>query len=307
MPKNKHLIVIAGPTAVGKTSVAIKLAQEFQSEIISADSRQFFKELEIGTAKPTAEELATVKHHFINNLSIHESCDAGKFAVEAEKVIDQLFESHDVIIMVGGSGLYIKALCDGLDDMPEIPSGIRQSLNEEYKHEGLEKLLKELEESDSEFFNQVDKKNPQRVIRALEIIRGTGMPYSSFRIAKPNPIKKKYETLKIGLEMEREILYDRINVRMDDMIANGLFGEAEKYHEFRKLPALQTVGYSEIFQYLDGAYDKEEAIRLLKRNSRRYAKRQLTWFKKDKNFEWFNPDDFDSIKKHINSEVNQLD
>jgi tRNA dimethylallyltransferase len=307
MPKNKHLIVIAGPTAVGKTSVAIKLAQEFQSEIISADSRQFFKELEIGTAKPTDGELATVKHHFINNLSIHESCDAGKFAMEAEKLIDQLFESQDVIIMVGGSGLYIKALCDGLDEMPDIPSNIRQTLNEEYESEGLENLLAELNEADPIFFNLVDKKNPQRVIRALEIIRGTGMSYSSFRNAKSNPIQKNYKTLKIGLEMEREILYDRINDRMDEMITNGLFEEAEKYYELKNLPALQTVGYSEIFQYLDGAYDKEEAIRLLKRNSRRYAKRQLTWFKKDEAFEWYSPNDFDSIKKHIDSKVNQLD
>lgn len=305
MPKNKHLIVIAGPTAVGKTSVAIKLALEYQSEIISADSRQFFRELEIGTAKPTENELTEVKHHFINNLSIHESCDAGKFAVEAEKLIERLFESHDVIIMVGGSGLYIKALCDGLDDMPDIPSNIRQTLNEEYEKEGLEKLLKELEGSDFEFFNQVDKKNPQRVIRALEIIRSTGMPYSSFRNAKSNPIQKSYETLKIGLEMERQTLYDRINNRMDEMIGNGLFEEAEKHFELKNLPALQTVGYSEIFQYLDGAYDKEETIRLLKRNSRRYAKRQLTWFKKDEAFEWFNPNDFSVIKEHIDSNINQ--
>ena len=303
MPNHKHLIVIAGPTAVGKTGLAINLAKKYQSEIISADSRQFFKELEIGTAKPSVAELAEVKHHFINNLSIHDSFDAGKFAIDAEKLISQLFEVHDIIFLVGGSGLYIKSLCDGLDEMPIISSDIRETLNEEYRTNGLENILMELKSSDLEFYYKVDKKNPQRVIRALEVIRGSGKSYTSFRNKKLMPLKKNYTTIKIGLEQVRDQLYDRINTRMDIMIANGLFEEANKFYLYKNMPALQTVGYSEIFRYMDGDYDQEEAVRLLKRNSRRYAKRQMTWFKKDQDFEWFDAENIDSINDYIHNAI----
>lgn len=303
MPQNKYLIVIAGPTAVGKTSLTIDLAKKFKSEIISADSRQFFKELEIGTAKPSTLELQEVKHHFIDNLSINEPYDAGKFAQDAETCIQDLFLEHDLVFVVGGSGLYIKALCDGLDEMPEVLEHERALLNQQLESKGIEVLLAELRENDPEYYDQVDKQNPQRVIRALEVIRSTHKPYSFFRKGGQK-VKKNYEVIKIGLEDDRKVLYDRIDRRMDQMMADGLFAEAEKFYPLRNIPALQTVGYSEIFKYMDGEYDKNEAIRLLKRNSRRYAKRQLTWFKKDEEFEWFFPKEKSKIIEYIKSHTN---
>jgi len=299
MSKTKYLIVIAGPTAVGKTTLSIDLAKKYQSEIISADSRQFFNEMNIGTAKPNQLELSQVKHHFINCLSIHDAYNAGKFAKDADTLIQKLFLTNNILFVVGGSGLYIKALCDGLDEMPAVKTAIRESLNKQFNKEGLEKLLIELEEADPEHFGKVDKQNPQRIIRALEIIRSTKKTYSSFRSGNKKA-EKEYKIIKIGLDDDKEILYERINNRMDKMIRNGLFKEAESFYPLKHLPALQTVGYSEIFHYLDGEYDKEEAIRLLKRNSRRYAKRQLTWFKKDKEFKWFQVGDLDAISGYIN-------
>lgn len=285
----KQLIVITGPTAVGKTALAIDLALYFNTEIISADSRQVFKEMNIGTAKPTLDELHAVKHHMIGSLSITEDYDAGKFSVEAEELLKELFLKFDRVVLVGGSGMYVKALCDGLDSMPEVDDNIREELNKSWLDGNKEILLKELQENDPEYYEAVDHSNRQRVTRGIEVFRATGLPYSSFRKGDKKNTNKGYSVIKIGLELDREELYKLINKRMDQMISDGLFEEAEKLYKHRKLNALQTVGYREIFNFLDGEYDKEEAIRLLKRNSRRYAKRQMTWFKRDQEFTWFNP------------------
>jgi tRNA dimethylallyltransferase len=294
---DKLLIAIVGPTAVGKTALAIRLAQHFKTEIISADARQVFREVNIGTAKPSKEELSAVPHHFINSHSIHDDFNAGAFAEQAEVLIDELFKNHDKIILCGGSGLYMKALLGGFDEMPEIPTTVRQSVIEDYEKSGLEWLQQSVLKCDPDYYEVADKKNPQRLMRALEVFRATGTPFSAFR----NERKKElpYQVVQIGLNAERDELYSRIDKRMDMMIAAGLFEEAEKLYPHRNLNALQTVGYSEIFDFMEGKYDKKEAIRLLKRNSRRYAKRQLTWFMKDKEVRWFHPSEFEKIEQYI--------
>ncbi|OEK00341.1 tRNA (adenosine(37)-N6)-dimethylallyltransferase MiaA [Roseivirga sp. 4D4] len=297
----KYLISVVGPTAVGKTSVSIQLAQALKTEVLSADSRQFYRELEIGTAKPDAEELIKVPHHFINSLSINDSYDVGQYESEALKKLDELFKEHDAVILVGGSGLFVDAVCNGLDDLPEVKKGVREALNNEFKRNGLEKLNEELKSLDPEYHLIVDQKNPQRVIRALEVIRSTGKSFSSFRKRKPAP--RPFEVISIGLELDRQVLYDRIDSRMDQMIAAGLFEEAERFLPYSELNALQTVGYTEIFGFLKGRYDQEEAVRLLKRNSRRYAKRQLTWFKRNENTQWFDPNDYTKIEAFVMSKL----
>ncbi|PIB36014.1 tRNA (adenosine(37)-N6)-dimethylallyltransferase MiaA [Reichenbachiella sp. 5M10] len=300
--KNPLLVVIAGPTAVGKTALSIRLATTYQTEILSADSRQFYREMEIGTAKPDQDELEAVPHHFINSHSVEEEYDAGQFAEDADALLQRLFEAHDVVFVVGGSGLYIKALCEGLDEMPAVPAGIRETLREELETVGLEVLLAELEEADPVYYAQVDRHNHQRVIRALEVIRATGRPFSSHRQAKPKR-QRSYDVLKIGIHEDRKTLYQRIDDRMDVMIAEGLFDEAEALYPHRTLNALQTVGYREIFGYLDGAYDRAEAVRLLKRNSRRYAKRQMTWFSRDDEFHWFERGEVAAIQTLIDEKI----
>lgn len=291
------LISIVGPTAVGKTALAVALAKWLKTEIISADSRQFYKEMKIGTAKPSEDELAQVLHHFINSHSIDTLYSAGEFGRDASMTIGEIHKNSKAAIAVGGSGLYLKAIWEGFDEMPDIDPNIREELNVLLKSEGLDTLLEELKKEDPNYFNEVDRSNGQRVIRALEVIRGTGMPFSSFR--KRKEIDLPYVHLKIGLNMDREILFDRINRRMDEMIQAGLFEEATSLVEFRDHNALQTVGYSEIYGYLDGDYDKEEAIRLLKRNSRRYAKRQLTWFRRYDDIHWYEPNQIAEIKDLI--------
>jgi len=297
----KYLIVIVGPTAVGKTSMGITLAQQFNTEIISADSRQLYKQMELGTAKPSLQERSMAKHHFVDVLTIEQTYNAGQFADDALLLLETLFKNNSIVLVVGGSGLYVKALCEGMDEMPEISKEIRENLNREKLERGLGDLIEELKKSDPTYYDMVDLKNPQRVIRALEVIRTTGRPYSSFR--NQTQTKRPFEIIKIGLELPREQLYDRINLRMDYMIRDGLFAEAEKLMPHRQHNALQTVGYSEIYGYLDGSYDKEEAIRLLKRNSRRYAKRQLTWFKKDELTRWFRPDQSSEIIQYIKNRL----
>lgn len=287
MNEEKNLIVLVGPTAVGKTTVAIQLAEYFRTEIISADSRQIFKELEIGTAKPTQEELSRIKHHFINSNSIAQAYDAGSYERDALALINDLFKKYDTLILCGGSGLYIKAVLEGFDEMPEIPAGTREKIMHEYEQKGLSWLQEQVKEVDPNYFNEVDIKNPHRLARALELHAAHGKPLNELR--KKRKASRPFETIKIGLEVEREELYKRIDSRMDDMIAAGLFEETEKFFPQQHLNALQTVGYREIFGYLNKQYDREEAIRLLKRNSRRYAKRQLTWFKRDQEIKWFNP------------------
>lgn len=278
------MTVIVGPTAVGKTAMAIELAERLRTEIISADSRQVFKEMEIGTAKPSAKELARVRHHFVNIKSIDEEYNAGQFGRDAMEVIEKLFGVHDQLILCGGSGLYVKALLEGFDEMPTIPAGVREEIVEQYEKNGLEWLQREVEKVDLEYFSEADVKNPHRLIRALELNRVSGQQVSALR--KRSKKELPFEVIKIGLELPREELFQRIDERMDRMIEQGLFEEAEKFYPRKQLNALQTVGYQEIFGFMDGEYDKGEATRLLKRNSRRYAKRQLTWFKKDKEIKW---------------------
>jgi tRNA dimethylallyltransferase len=293
----KKLIVIVGPTAVGKTAVALALAKHFSTEIISADSRQIFRELSIGTAKPTERELLEVTHYFINSHSIHETFDAAQYGDEALNLAYKLFEQHDYLIVCGGSGLYVKALLEGFDDIPKIPDEIREHLIIEYNQKGLSWLQQKMKELDPEHFERIDNKNPVRLMRALEVKMATGKSISIFQgnAKKSLPFK----VIKIGIALEREALYKRIDDRMDAMIAAGLFEEAEKFYAYKHLNALQTVGYQEIFGYLDKHYNKEEAIRLLKRNSRRYAKRQLTWFKRDTEISWFNPESINEMVKLI--------
>lgn len=291
-------MILAGPTAVGKTALSIQLTKLFQTEIISADSRQFYKEMEIGTAKPTPQEMDGIPHHFVNSHSIHDEYNAGQFENDALKLLEKLFQKHDVVFVVGGSGLYVKALCEGIDEMPSIPAEIRKLLNDEFEQNGIEYLQKQVEASDPEYFEIVDRKNPQRLIRALEVHRATGKNMSYYRTHN-NKVDRPFNILKVGLERPREELYDRINLRMDQMMAEGLFEEAEALSKYQHLNALQTVGYSEIFGYLNGKYDKEEAVRLLKRNSRRYAKRQMTWFKRDEEFVWFSAEEKAEIIKYL--------
>lgn len=295
----KKLIVIAGPTAVGKTEVALRLAEHYRTEIISADSRQIYKELEIGTAKPSTEELARVPHHFINSHSIVQSYDAGAYGRDALTRIHVLFKKYDKLILCGGSGLYIKAVLEGFDDMPDIPPGLREQINAEYKSKGLAWLQQEVKQIDPQYFEWVDINNPHRLIRAMELFRASGQRTSQLRVKEKRI--HDFDIIKIGLELDREELYHRINTRMDAMIEKGLFEEARQFFPQRNLNALQTVGYREILDYLEGEYDKEEAIRLLKRNTRRYAKRQLTWFKRDPEFHWFRPDQPLQIKDYIDS------
>ena len=295
----KKLIVIVGPTAVGKTPLAIELAKELGTEIISADSRQIFRELEIGTTKPTKEELAQVRHHFINIKSITEEYNAALFGKEARDAIDMLFETKGIAVMCGGSGLYVKAALEGFDQIPTIEVGIRDKINQEFEEKGLAWLQGQVQQIDPDYFSVVDTKNPQRLIRALEVSYSSGKPFSSWRNKQVTSLP--FQVMKIGLELPREELYHRIDKRMDEMIEKGLFEEAEKFYPQRQLNSLQTVGYQEIFGFLDGLYDKEESIRLLKRNSRNYAKRQMTWFKKDKEINWCRPDEMIQNLKILDS------
>ncbi len=301
MNTKNYLIVLVGPTAVGKTALCVKLARALQCEIISADSRQFFQELSIGTAKPTLSEMGGIRHHFVDFISIEQEFSAGKFELETRKLLPELFSKHRCAMMTGGSGLYIQAVCDGMNDIPDVDLRFRDALYNELKIHGLSPLLEELRIKDPEYFHSVDHKNPQRIIRALEICRGSGSPYSSYRTDQK--MNRNFEVIKIALDRERHELFDRIDKRMDEMIDSGLFEEAQKFHNQRQLNALKTVGYKEIFDYIEGAYDKNEAIRLLKRNSRRYAKRQLTWFKKDLEFTWFHPDEYEKILAYIHQKM----
>lgn len=285
----KRLIVIAGATGSGKTDASIQLAIKLKAPIISTDSRQIYRGLPIGTAQPTDEQLSMAEHHFIATHNLTENFSCGQFEVQALKLLDELFEKHDTVIAVGGSGLYIKALCDGMDDLPEVDEELRRNLNERLRCEGLESLLGDLQHLDPEYYQQVDKENPSRVLRAVEVCLQTGRPYSSLRTGMKR--KRDFEIVKIGIDMEREMLYDRINRRVDAMIAEGLEDEAKKVHHLKHLNSLQTVGYRELFDYFDGLTDRETAIELIKRNSRRYAKRQMTWFRRDPEIHWLKPAD----------------
>lgn len=293
----KNLIIITGPTAIGKTGLAVFLAKQLKTEIISFDSRQFYKEMKIGTAVPSEEELSEVSHHFIQNLSIFDEYSVGDFERDALQKIEELFEKYDSLIMVGGSGMFEKAVTEGLDEFPDIDPKIREELIAEFRESGVEKLQKELRISDPDYYNQVDLQNHQRIIRALEVCRGTGLPYSSFR--KKNTRHRNFNVSKIGLELPREEIYNRINHRVDMMMKEGLLDEVKSLYSFRNLNSLQTVGYKELFDYLDGKADLDFAIEEIKKNTRRYAKRQLTWYRKDKNIQWFSPFEKEKIFQFI--------
>ena len=284
----KTLVVVVGPTAIGKTHWAIELASSFNTCVISADSRQFYKEMAIGTAVPEADELQQVPHHFIQHLSIHTPYSVGQFEKDATELLDHLFKERDIVIMAGGSGLYIDALVKGLDRFPKIKPGIREHLNQEWQQYGLDHLKSELSAADPAYYKKVDQDNPHRIIRALEVIRTTGKPFSSF-LGK-NSTKRSFNPIFIGFNTDRNVVYERINQRVDKMMETGLLNEAKDLYPYRKLAALQTVGYRELFRYLDGVCDLDTAIEEIKKNTRRYAKRQLTWYNQRPEIRWFKPD-----------------
>lgn len=304
---NKHLIVITGPTSIGKTSLSIKLAEIFNTEIVSADSRQVYRELKIGTAVPGKEELERVPHHFIGTQSIYSYYNASMYEQEVLKRLEDLFQRYSHVIMTGGSGLYIKAVCEGIDELPRIDADVRNKLIQQYQTEGIESLRLMLKRLDPVYYEKADLKNPKRLLKALEVCVMTGKPYSSFLT---NPQKSRpFHILKIGLNQPREELHHIINKRVDQMIEKGLIEEAfQFYDDFKsqKLNALNTVGYKELFKYFDGLITRDEAIEEIKRNTRRYARRQITWFSKDKEIKWFHPDQLEAIKQYIRSNtINQ--
>ncbi|WP_448703000.1 tRNA (adenosine(37)-N6)-dimethylallyltransferase MiaA [Mucilaginibacter sp. AW1-3] len=293
----KTLIVVAGPTAVGKTALAIELAKHYGTDIVSADSRQFYREMSIGTAKPTRQELAQAKHWFVNSHTVTEDYNVGDFEQQGLEALAQIFAAHDKAILAGGSGLYIKAICEGFDDLPSTNKFIRAELNTTLEEQGLAFLQQELKTADPVYYAQVDINNPHRVIRALEVIRETGQPFSSFRTATARP--RNFNIVKIALNLPREVLYDRINQRVDLMMEQGLLDEVTSLLPFRGYNALNTVGYTELFDYLDGETDLATAIALIKQNTRRFAKRQVTWFRRDAGMAWFEPGQMGEIISHI--------
>ncbi len=277
MKQDKYLVIIGGPTAIGKTSTAISLAKKLKCDIISADSRQFYREMSIGTAKPGPDELAQAKHHFIDSLSIEDEYSVGDFESEALSLLSNIFEEQDHCILTGGSGLYLNAICQGLDKFPDVAPSFRQELNIEFDRHGLGPLVEELKQKDSVYHASVDLSNPQRIIRALEVIRSSNQAFSSF--LRQSPVERPFHVLPFRMTMDRSVLYDRINQRVDAMVDQGLEVEAQKLNPYKHFNALRTVGYSEWFDHFEGRITAEKAIELIKRNTRRYAKRQITWFK----------------------------
>lgn len=282
---SKKLITIVGPTAIGKTSLSLKLATHYSAPILSCDSRQFYKETKIGTAVPTDEEQAQAPHYFIQDRSIFEDYNVGQFEKDALNTLEELFQNHDVVIMVGGSGLYVDAVLNGLDYFPTIPPEIREQLNKDLEKEGLIVLQEKLKSMDIEAYNTISIDNPHRVIRALEVCVGSGKTYSSFKNKPKEP--RNFESIKIGIRADRQVIYDRINQRVDIMVNEGLLEEAKNVYPHKKLNALQTVGYRELFSYFDGDFTLDFAIAEIKKNTRRFAKRQMTWFKRDPQTIWF--------------------
>lgn len=297
----KTLIVIVGPTGSGKTDLSIRVAEHYTCPIISTDSRQFYRGIPIGTAQPDNEQLERVEHHFIASHELTDDFNCGAYEVAALKRLEELFYKHDTVVAVGGSGLYVKTLCEGMDDLPEVEPALRQQLSDRLKREGLEALAEQLRELDPTFYEVVDRKNPARVLRALEVCIATGKPYSALRTGVKR--ERPFNIVKIGVTMERAVLYERIDRRVDIMVEAGLEQEARKVYPLRHLNSLQTVGYREMFDYFDGTISRNEAIELIKRNSRRYAKRQLTWFGRDGEIEWFLPSETEKIVEYIDSKV----
>ena len=303
MTSNNYLITIVGPTAIGKTALSIQLANHFKSAIISCDSRQFYKEMTIGTAVPDADELAAAEHHFIQNRSIFEDYNVGSFERDALAKLNDLFKENPIQIMVGGSGLYVDAVLKGLDYFPEVDPKIREALTLKLEKEGVAILQEQLKELDPETYNVIELQNPKRVMRALEVCIGSGIPYSTFKNKPKAP--RNFTSIKIGLDADREIIYNRINMRVDIMIENGLLEEAKNLYPHKSLNALQTVGYRELFSYFDGDFTKEFAISEIKKNTRRFAKRQGTWFKRDETTLWFDyQTDINTIIAKISDKIN---
>jgi tRNA dimethylallyltransferase len=296
---NKTVIIVAGPTAVGKTTVAVQLAKHFQTEIISADSRQCFKELNIGVARPSPEELQQVPHHFIASHSISEEVNAATFEQYALEKTNELFQKHDVVVMVGGTGLYIKAFCEGLDTIPAVDPAIRENISKEYEEKGLQWLQQQVQQKDPAFYASGEIQNPQRMMRALEVIASTGQSILSFR--KNEKTERPFHIIKIGLELLKEELHRNIHTRVDIMMEAGLLEEVKQLSEYKNLNALQTVGYKELFDYPDGQLSLSEAIERIKINTRQYAKRQMTWFKKDAGIKWFAPLQVDEMIDFVGS------
>ncbi len=297
----KTLIVILGPTGIGKTDLSIEIAQFFNTVIVSSDSRQVYKELQIGTAPPSLDNLAKIKHYMIGNKSIFDYFSAGIYESEVLKLLNNIFKENDTALLVGGSGMYIDAVCKGIDVFPDIEPEIRKKVKEQYKNEGIESLRFDLKRLDNKHYNIVDLNNPNRVMKAIEVCIQTGKTYTSF--LKKDKKKREFKILKIGLERERSELYERINKRVDLMLNEGLIDEAKKFYPNKDLNSLNTVGYKELFAHFDGEYELDEAVRLIKRNSRRYAKRQITWFKRDNEIRWFNTENKKDIFAFL---VNQL-
>lgn len=297
--KRGTLVVVVGPTGSGKSALAVKLATHLCAPIISTDSRQVFRGMPIGTAQPTREELAAAKHYFIADREVEDDFNCGKYETEALALLERLFTENDYVVAVGGSGLYVQALCEGMDDLPDADPALRENLKQRLEREGLESLVVELRTLDAKYAEEVDICNPARVMRALEVCLATGRSYSEQR--KGVTAERPFNIIKIGTDMPRDVLYDRINRRVDMMVEEGLEAEARTMYPKRHLNALQTVGYRELFDYFDGNCSFEEAVELVKRNSRRYAKRQLTWFRRDVNTAWFNPSDLDAILEYIKS------
>ncbi len=298
---DKSLIVIVGPTAIGKTSLSIHLAKEFNCPIISADSRQFFKEMSIGTAKPSYEEMQGVQHFFIDSHSISDKYNVGKYEVEVIDLLDKLFLTNKTVILVGGSGLYVDAVCKGFDELPEADIDVRKKINLLLEEKGIEALQDLLKELDPDYYAKVDLQNPQRISRALEVCLTTGKPYSNLREGKPK--NRNFNIIKIGLNTSREVLYERINERVDSMMKSGLLNEVKALFAHKHLNALQTVGYTELFNYLENKIDLNTAIGSIKQNTRKFAKRQLTWFRKDQEIKWFEPDELIIIQNYLESKL----
>ena len=295
----KRLLVVVGPTGSGKTDLTIRLALHYGAPILSTDSRQVYRGMPIGTAQPSADQLQAVEHHFIASRDLTDNLNCGEYEVQALVRLEELFADHDWVVAVGGSGLYVRALCEGMDDLPQADEPLRRELERRLAEEGLGALAEELRELDPEYCRTADLNNPARVMRALEVCLQTHMPYSRQRTGERRP--RPFEIVKIGIDLPRDVLYDRINRRVDRMLADGLEAEARALYPYRELNALKTVGYREFFDYFDGRIGYDEAVELIKRNSRRYAKRQLTWFRRDSEIRWFAPDDDAAIIAYVGS------
>lgn len=302
--KKKILFVILGPTGIGKTELSIHIAKMLDTFIISSDSRQIYKELKIGTAAPSAQNLKEIKHFMIAEKSIFDYYSAGKYEIEVLQILENIFQTKDYALLAGGSGMYIDAVCSGIDDLPQVDSQIRKNLCKKYDSEGIESIRFDLKRLDPEFYAEVDLQNSKRILKALEVCIQTGKKYSSFR--KNSKKTRNFSIIKIGINTEREILYKKIDARVDKMFEEGLIDEAKEFIAHKNLNSLNTVGYKELFPYFEGKYDLDEAKRLIKRNSRHYAKRQLTWFSRDKEINWFNADEKNKIINFINEKINEL-